>query len=274
MGKLAQKNERQPLKIGWFTTANGPGSRGMFEAVLTAIQSGDLNAQFEFVFVSRERGQTAPTDSFLDLVEANGIDLVTLSSLRFRRDHGNTPWSELREDFDRAVLARLEGFHPDVSIMAGYMLFAPEISRRMLVLNEHPALPGGTIGKWQDAIWDVIEQRADEHGVMVHVATPELDEGPVATVCRFTVRGPEFDPLWNDAQTSDIVDLRKSGDETLPLFAEIRAAGIQRERPLVVETLKGLAAGEIDLSAVVSGGQAEPLDMTDRVDAAIAESQS
>lgn len=274
MGKLAQKNELQPLKIGWFTTANGPGSRGMFEAVLTAIQSGDLNAQFEFVFVSRERGQTPPTDSFLDLVEANGIDLVTLSSLRYRRDHGNAPWSKLREDFDRAVLARLDGFHPDVSIMAGYMLFAPEISRQMLVLNEHPALPGGTIGKWQDAIWDVIEQGAHEHGVMVHVATPELDEGPVATVCRFSVRGPEIDPLWKEARTIDIVDLRKSGDETLPLFAEIRAAGIQRERPLVVETLKGVTAGEIDLSAVISGRQTDPLDMTDRVDAAIAKNQS
>ena len=55
----------------------------MFAAVLDAIRSSHLNAEFEFVFVSRERGQTAPTDSFLDLTEANNIETVTLSSQRF-----------------------------------------------------------------------------------------------------------------------------------------------------------------------------------------------
>ena len=118
-----------------------PGSRGMFTAVLDAIRSSHLNAEFEFVFVSRERGQTAPTDSFLDLTEANNIETVTLSSHRFRRDNNGAAWSKLREAYDNAVLSALDGFTPDISVMAGYMLYAPEISRRMLVLNQHPALP-------------------------------------------------------------------------------------------------------------------------------------
>ncbi len=271
MADLAQSSESRRLRIGWFTTANGPGSRGMFEAVLHAIQLGCLDARFEFVFVSRERGQTAPTDSFLDLVVENGINAVTLSSLRFRRDHDNAPWPQLRDAYDRAVLSKLEGFNPDVSVMAGFMLFTPGISRRMLILNQHPALPGGTIGKWQEAIWDVIEQCSDQHGSMVHIATPELDRGPVATFCSFPIRGPKYDPLWADARNRNIVELRKSGDGTSPLFAAIREAGIKREQPLVVETLKAIANGEIDLNAIAESVQTEPIDMSDRVESAIAQ---
>ena len=224
MVRATQPTDRRALRIGWFTTANGPGSRGMFTAVLESIQSGNLNAKFEFIFVNRERGQTGPTDSFIDLAESNGIPTVTISSAKFRQQRRPSMWSELRTEFDQAVLGRLARFAPDVSVMAGYMLFAPEVSRRMLCLNQHPALPGGMIGKWQDAIWDVIEQDADEHGSMIHIATPELDRGPVVTTCSFTLRGPNYDHLWQDASHRNIAALRRANDEKLPLFAAIRAS--------------------------------------------------
>ena len=270
----AHNPTRRPLRIGWFTTANGPGSRGMFTAVLDAITSRHLNAEFEFVFVSRERGQTIPTDSFLDLTEANNIETVTLSSQRFRRANDGAPWSKLREAYDNAVLSALDRFAPDISVMAGYMLYAPEISRRMLILNQHPALPGGTIGKWQDAVWDVIENEQDRHGAMMHIATPELDRGPVATYCSFSVRTPQFQPLWADAQRYEIGELRSNGDENLPLFKAIREAGVMRERPLVVETLKSVANGEIDLNAIAAGTHSRPVDMTEAVEEAVAQYQS
>ena len=269
MGADAQNTNSRRLRIGWFTTANGPGSRGMFEAMLDAIHTGDLAAKFEFVFINRERGQTDPTDSFLDLAETNGIPTLTLSSGRFRREHHNAPWSELRNAFDRAVLSKIERFSPDVCVMAGYMLFAPEISSQMLCINQHPALPGETIGKWQDAVWDVIEQGADMHGSTIHIATPELDRGPVATFCSFPVTGDRFDSLWQDANNRDISALRESGDETLPLFTAIREEGVIRERPLVVETLKAVADGEIDLTAIADGAITEPVDMTARVESAL-----
>lgn len=245
----------------------------MFTAVLDAINSGALAAKFEFVFVSRERGQTAPTDSFMDLVESNDIPLVSLSSLEFKRANANTPWNQLRDAFDRAILAKVADFKPEVSVMAGFMLFTPGVSRQLLCLNQHPALPGGTIGKWQDAIWDVIEQDEDEHGSMVHIATPELDRGPVATFCRFPIRGRDFNTKWEDAKNQDICSLRRCGDENLPLFAAIREAGVKRERPLVVETLKAVANGEVDLNAVADGTIAEPIDMTDQVEAALSSSE-
>ena len=274
MGGDSLNPQHRPLRIGWFTTANGPGSRGMFVAVLDAMRSGHLNAEFEFVFVSRERGQTAPTDSFLDLTELNNIETVTLSSQRFRRNNDDAPWSKLREAYDKAALSALERFSPDVSVMAGYMLYAPEISRRMLILNQHPALPSGTIGKWQDAVWDIIENKQDRHGAMMHIATPALDRGPVATYCSFSVRGPEFQPLWEDIQHCDIGELRSKDDENVPLFAAIREAGLKRERPLVVATLKEIADGEIDLSAIAAGTRSCPIDMTEAVEAAVALNQS
>ena len=245
----------------------------MFEAVSDAIWHGDLNAKFEFVFVNRERGQTVPTDSFIDLAESKNIETVTLSSQRFRRVRNGAPWSKLREAYDATVLSALKRFSPDVSVMAGYMLYAPEISRRMLVLNQHPALPGGTIGRWQEAIWDVIENNNARHGAMMHIATPELDRGPAVSFCSFSVHGPGFDRYWEDAKVIEIDRLRRTGDENLPLFSAIREAGILRERPLVVETLKAVADGEIDLSAIADGKQSHPVDMTDAVELAVAQNQ-
>lgn len=246
----------------------------MFTAVLQAIDSGALTAKFEFVFVNRDRGQTAPTDSFMDLVESNDIPLVTLSSLKFRRANGNAPWDQLRDAFDRAILAKVADFKPDVSVMAGFMLFTPGVSRQLLCLNQHPALPGGTIGKWQDAIWDVIEYDQEQHGSMVHIATPELDRGPVATFCRLPIRGRNFARKWGDAKTQHIPSLRRAGDENLPLFTAIREAGVKRERPLVVETLKAVADREIDLNAIAAGTIIAPIDMTDRVESALRSADS
>ena len=70
------------LRLGWFTTARGPGSRAMYEAVAGAIATGELNAEFTFVFCNRERGEDETTDGFLDLVEANGHPLVALHRRR------------------------------------------------------------------------------------------------------------------------------------------------------------------------------------------------
>ena len=72
--------EPAPLRLGWFSTGRGEGSRGLLTAALDAIDSGRLNAQIEFVFVNRERGQHEGTDRYMDLVESRGIPLVTLSS--------------------------------------------------------------------------------------------------------------------------------------------------------------------------------------------------
>lgn len=235
-----------PLTIGWFSTGRGEGSYGLLSSALDAIDSGDLGAKLAFVFVNRGRGQTKRTDRFLDLVESRGIPLVTLSSRDFRRSHDNRPWAELREAFDMAAIELLRPHSADIAVHAGYMLIAPLLCAEYLTLNLHPALPGGTIGMWQQAVWDVITESLDETGAMIHVSTEDVDEGPVLTTAEFSVRGADFDSHWDEVNGADFNLLKEDPGEKLALFEAIRGAGLLRERTLLIETLKAVAAGRID----------------------------
>ena len=47
-----------------------------------------------------------------------------------------------RLDYDREVMRRLEGFRPDLCVLAGYMLIVgPEMCQKYDMLNLHPAAP-------------------------------------------------------------------------------------------------------------------------------------
>ena len=91
----------------------------------------------------------------------------------------------------------------------------------------------------------------------------------MATYCIFPIRGSDFDPLWEESDNQDVTRLRRASDESLPLFSAIREAGVVRERPLVVETLKAVADGRIDLDAIIGGEVTEPFDLTDCVETAL-----
>ena len=64
-------------KIGWFSTGRGAGSYGLLQAVQSAIMAGELDARIEFVYCSRERGETEATDAYLDLVESK-VDMAAI----------------------------------------------------------------------------------------------------------------------------------------------------------------------------------------------------
>ena len=254
------------MRIGWFSTGSGEGSRGLLAAALDAIDGGRLDAGIEFVFCNRDRGQHEGTDRFLDTVEARGIRLVTLSSQGFRRTHGRRPWAELREAFDRAAMEKLGGLSADVSVGAGYMLIAPVLCRHYTMINLHPALPDGPVGTWQSVIWELIDARAAESGVMVHVMIPEMDAGPVISHCRYPLAGAAFEAGWAVLGGRTSADVKELEGEDHPLFKAIRSAGLVRERPFLVETLRALGAGRIDLARA---GEPGPLDLTPEVDAVL-----
>ncbi len=255
--------DRAPLRLGWFSTGRGEGSRGLLTAALDAIDSGRLNARMEFVFVNRERGQHEGTDRYMDLVEERDIPLVTLSSQRFRTEHGRAPWAALRGRFDEAVLGLLEPYAVDVSVTAGYMLIAPVLCRHFIMVNLHPALPGGPIGMIDQVIWELIRTRAAESGVMIHVATEVLDLGPVIAYCRFPLSGPGYESAWSETAGRTVEELQGDAGEDLALFQTIRAAGVERERPLLVATLAAIGDGRIDLNA---SGDGQALDLTDEIE--------
>ena len=222
------------------------------------------------MFCNREKGQAVGSDHFIALVESRGVPLVCLSSKRFREEHDNKPWSQLREEYDRVAIELLEQHPADISVNAGYMLIAPLLCRAHKMINLHPALPTGPAGMWQNVIWDLIADGAEETGAMVHSVTEEVDGGPVLSYCHFRIRGDEFDPLWNEISGKNLLDLKKDPGEKLPLFTEIRQAGVVRERPLLIATLCALADGRIDLD---TAADRTPLDLTTEVESAVLKSR-
>jgi folate-dependent phosphoribosylglycinamide formyltransferase PurN len=268
-------------KIGWFSTGRGAGSKALLKTVREAIISGELDAQIEFVYCARERGETEPTDRYLDMVNDYEIPLVSFSYQKYKTARGmpnpdpSQPLPRWRLDYDREVMQRLKKYHPDLCVLAGFMLIAgPEMCRRFDILNLHPAAPGGPAGTWQQVIWKLIETGADTQGIKMHVAIPELDMGPTATYCTFPIRGKAFDLYRDEIKGKSIEDIKKAQGVENPLFKAIREHGAVRELPLTVATLKVFSQGKVritkDRQVVDTAGRViKGYDLTAEIDAIV-----
>ena len=257
-----------PLRLAWFATARGTSSRLLFWAACDAIRSGRLDAEIVCVVCNRNAGQAEQTDSFLAEVTAAGVPLITESSRDWRRRVGgerSVPGADLaawRRDFDRRLLERIEPFKPDAAMLAGYMLILSEvICDAVPCLNLHPALPDGPIGTWQQVIHELIRQRADRSGLVLQRVTTELDRGPTVTWAQYPIRGPQFDPLWDEHG--------RTTDWETPLFQAIRRAGASREPAFIIQSLQAVAddrallAGEatsagVEISEAVEQALSQP----------------
>ena len=243
-------------RLGWFSTGRGPGSRGLLQAMQGSIASGEIEAEIEFVFCSREPGETEATDIFLKTVEDYRIPLVCFSYQKFkakidRPDNGQEETLPLwRLDYDREVMARLGSFHPDLCVLAGYMLIVgKEICQKYDMINLHPAAPWGPAGTWREVIWQLIESNARETGVMMHLVTPELDKGPPVTYCTFPIRGRPFDEYWDKISGQPLDEIKRTQGENNPLFKRIREYGFARELPLIKSTVKAFSQGKVRITA-------------------------
>ena len=270
------------LDIGWFSTGRGEGSRKLLGAVHREIASGRLDARIPIVFCNREPGEDENTDVFLEQARGNDLPVVTLSSRDFRRGLGEKPvrkgetLPEWRREYDREVMRLLEPYRFQIGVLAGYMLiFTEDFAQRYDLLNLHPAAPGGPKGVWQDLIWQLIETRAERAGIMMHLATPELDEGPAVTYCTYSIRGRGLDELWSELGGRMVADVKAQEGSENQLFAKIRRHGVAREIPLVIETLRAFAEGRvrIDGKRVVdpSGSPIAPFDLTTEIERSVAQ---
>lgn len=243
------------LRVGWFSTGRGEGSRGLLRFVQQRIHEGRLDATIPFVFSNRAPGEAEGSDVFFQLVDSYNLPLVTYSSRQFARYQGGK-LADHRVDYDRHVMRLLDGYDIDVCMLAGYMLIVgPEMWRRWPMLNLHPALPDGPKGTWQEVIWQLIENRADRTGAMIHLANDDLDRGPVVAYFTLPIAGPGFDPLWWEVGDRPVSELENSPGENLPLFRRIREEGYRCEPYLISETLQALALGKV---ALRDGGVAGP----------------
>jgi phosphoribosylglycinamide formyltransferase-1 len=268
-------------KVGWFSTGRGAGSKALLKTTYDAIKAGELDAEIEFVFCSRERGETEPTDQYLDMVKGYGIPLVSYSYQKYRAKRGmpnpdpNTKLPQWRMDYDKDVLKRLEKFHPDLVMLAGFMLITtPVMCDKYDIVNLHPAAPGGPAGTWQQVIWKLIETKAEVQGVKMHVAIPELDMGPTATYCTFPIRGKAFDKYWAEIKGKTVEQIKAGQGVENMLFKTIREHGAARELPLTVATLRVFSEGKIkitkDRQVVNAAGHViKGYDLTGEIDKAV-----
>jgi folate-dependent phosphoribosylglycinamide formyltransferase PurN len=183
------------------------------------------------VFSNREPGEAKESDLLFELVRSYNIQLVYLSHKKFK----TTGEKEWRIKYDREVNEKIKPFAPDLCVLAGYMLIvSEELCLRYDMINLHPAPPGGPTGSWQEVIWTLIKNKADTAGAMMHLATPELDRGPVVTYCLFPIKGTPFVEYW------------RRGDKNM-LFRLIRQHELAREFPLIILTLRSLSRGEVSI---------------------------
>jgi phosphoribosylglycinamide formyltransferase-1 len=139
------------------------GSGTNLQAFIDAVDGGDLDLDLAVVFSNN------PAAFGLERAEQAAIPTSCIQ-------HSDYPD---RESFDRAVIAELDRFEPDLLILAGFMrilskAFVAHYAGK--ILNIHPALlplyPGLNTHQ------RVLDAGDEWHGSTVHFVTEKLDAGP------------------------------------------------------------------------------------------------
>ena len=267
------------MRVGWLSSGRDQAAGNLLADIVARAQQDDMPLDIAAVFCDREPGEAPESDRFVELVERLDFPLVTLSSAASWKAAqalgvDRTTW---RAEYHRGVMDLLVPYRLGVLVMAGYMLIvSPAVCRRYALLNLHPALPNGPTGTWQEVIWQLLDEEAGETGAMVHLATAELDRGPVVSSFRFPISGPEWAPLWaqfrGKRKTMSIAEIAAAEGESEPLFAAIRRHGEIREIPLLYQTLCLFAQGKLNTAAgaVFAESTRLPLDLTAPVEAEVA----
>ncbi len=237
-------------RLGWFSTGRDEAAIELLQIVVEHISKGMIPAEIRYVFCNRESGESFESDRFIQFVESLKIRLLLLSSRDFfptLREQDREAW---RNSYHQEIARRLQDVPVDTIVLAGYMLIvSPSFSESFPIINLHPAAPKGPKGTWQEVIWTLIQKRAGETGVMMHLVTKDLDEGPPITFVTFSIKGGEFTRLWDEwdkkLKRGSFQQLVRDEGESNPLFNEIRRQGVRRELPLVVITLKALSENRV-----------------------------
>ena len=149
---------------------SGRGSN--MEAVVRAAQSEGWPAKVAAVISNR------PDAAGLAFAQAHGIPTAVVPSRQFAS----------RAEFDAALQREIDGFAPDLVVLAGFMRilttpFVEHYAGRMLNIHPSllPAFPGLATHR------QALDAGVTEHGATVHFVTAELDHGPAVAQARIDV---------------------------------------------------------------------------------------
>jgi len=149
-------------RAGIVVLVSGRGSN--LQALIDAVRDGRLPAEIRAV-ISNEPGAPA-----LARARTAGIPVHVISHRDFPQ----------REQFDRALIARIDACQPRLVVLAGFMRilgkdFIDHYAGRMI--NIHPSLLPAFPGL--DTHARALQSGAKVHGASVHFVTHEVDGGPV-----------------------------------------------------------------------------------------------
>ena len=151
------------MRIGVLVSGSGTNLQAMLDAALPIVA------------VLSDR----PNVRALERAEAAGVATVVVD---------RAAWLPDRSAFTDAVVAALEPYELDLIAMAGFMtildrgIFEKYPGR---ILNTHPSLLPAFKGA--NAVRDALAAGATETGCTIHVATPEVDAGPIVAQARVSI---------------------------------------------------------------------------------------
>lgn len=141
---------------------SGRGSN--MEALLAAVARGDVPVRIAAVISNR------PDAKGLETAAAQGVPTAVVDHKAYAG----------REEFDAALAACIDGYAPDLVVLAGFMRILTEGFVRRYegrLLNIHPSLLPAFPGLHTHR--KALETGVRIHGCTVHFVTPALDHGPV-----------------------------------------------------------------------------------------------
>lgn len=191
------------LRIGWFSTGQGPGSRNLLKAIMNEKEHGMLEIDIAFVFCNWDNNETENPKKynrqiFFDMIKGYNIPLVTISWKRFKPDLWINNRKKWRDEYGGLIRKAISGYDFDLIVLAGYMLWIDESTCKSYnIINLHPSLPNGPKGTWQEVIWQLIHDGADKQGAMIHICTDDWDNGKPLTYYEFPLHGGDYDRLWD-----------------------------------------------------------------------------
>lgn len=138
-----------------------------------------------------------------------------------------------RDAWGAALLERIRAYEPDLTILSGFMRLVPSVVVRALspaLVNTHPAylpeFPGA------HAVRDALAASASQTGATIMVVDDGVDTGPVIDQERVAIA---------------------AGDTEASLHERIKTI----ERRLLIETVRGVAQGRIDLTTAGTAANAD-----------------